>query len=228
MYYFVYVCILMEDNTKEEKRELWRAGINSFVLVALPWIVQIINEVFVLRLNRYGLQPLSVEGLLGILTMPFLHSGWEHLISNTPALFLLSCGLFLFYKTDGWRILLYLYLLSGLLTWLMGRDSTHIGASGLVYALAAFHFLSGVLKKNIRQRAFALLVAFLYGGFVWAFFPTLYQGTDVSWEGHLSGLLIGIVFAFYYLDKGPTPTVYPALEEEEEEEDTEDEIADNM
>ena len=156
---------------------------------------------------------------MGIFTMPLLHADWGHLISNTPALLLLIFGLFLFYKRDAWRILFYLYLLSGFLTWLMGRSSTHIGASGLVYALAAFHFLSGVIKKVPRQRAFALLVAFLYGGFVWAFFPTLYKGTSISWEGHLSGLLAGIVLAFYFRDKGPEPPVYPSLEEDDNADD---------
>ena len=213
----MYVCYVMDENTIEEKKELRQAVVYAFVLTVLPWITLIISEAFSLQLHRYGLQPLNIRGLTGILTMPFLHSGWEHLISNTPALFLLTCGLFLFYQSDGWRILLYLYLLSGLLTWLMARDSTHIGASGFVYALAAFHFLSGVIKKNPRQRAFALLVAFLYGGFVWAFFPTLYAGTSISWEGHLSGLLIGIVIAFYFLDKGPKPPVYQSLEEDDEE-----------
>jgi membrane associated rhomboid family serine protease len=146
--------------------------------------------------------------------MPLLHADWGHRLSNTPAMLLLIFGLFLFYKRDAWRILLYLYLLSGFLTWLMGRSSTHIGASGLVYALAAFHFLSGVIKKVPRQRAFALLVAFLYGGFVWAFFPALYKGTSISWEGHLSGLFAGMVFALYFRDKGPKPPVYPFSEDE--------------
>jgi len=193
----------MEENRMDEKKELRLVVVYSTLLTALPWIVHTINVVFSLHLKRYGLHPMEVRGLFGVMTMPFLHADWEHLISNTPALFALLGGLFLFYKQGAWRIVGYLYVISGLLTWLMGRSSTHIGASGLVYALAAFHFVSGVIKKERRQRAFALLVAFLYGGFVWAFFPTLYMGTSTSWEGHLSGLLTGILFAFYYRREGP-------------------------
>lgn len=204
----------MEDKVTDEKRDLRLAVFYSVLLTTLPWIVHIVGLVFSLRLKQYGLQPLEMSGLVGIFTMPLLHADWGHLISNTPALWLLIFGLFLFYKHGAWRILLGLYLLSGFLTWLMGRSSTHIGASGLVYALAAFHFLSGVIKKVPRQRAFALLVAFLYGGFIWAFFPTLYKGTSVSWEGHLSGLLAGIILAFYFRHEGPAPPVYPFLEEE--------------
>ena len=207
----------MDENTVEEKRELRYAVVFSPALSALPWIVHIIGVVFSLNLRQYGLQPLEVRGLLGILTMPFLHADWEHLISNTPPLIALIGGLFLFHNRGGWRILIFLYLISGTLTWFMGRSSTHIGASGLVYALAAFHFVSGVIKRETRQRAFALLVAFLYGSFVWAFFPTLYMGTSISWEGHLSGLLTGIIIAFYYRHEGPQPPASPFLEEEEED-----------
>lgn len=205
----MYICYVMDDKTTEDRRDLRLAVRCSALLTALPWVVRLAEAVFSLRLKQYGLQPLEPAGLAGIFTMPLLHADWGHLISNTPAMLLLIFGLFLFYKRGAWRILLYLYMLSGLLTWLMGRSAMHIGASGLVYALAAFHFVSGVMKKSYRQRAFALLVAFLYGGFVWAFFPALYAGTSVSWEGHLSGLLAGIAFAFYFRDEGPEPPVDP-------------------
>ena len=201
----------------EEKKELRYAVAYSLVLAALPWIVQIIGVMFSLRLKQYGLQPLELRGLIGVFTMPLLHADWNHLISNSPALLVLIFGLFLFYKRGAWRILLYLYVISGLLTWLMGRNSTHIGASGLVYALASFHFFSGIIKKVPRQRAFALLVAFLYGGFIWAFFPALYMGTSISWEGHLSGALTGIILAFYLKGEGPKPPVSPFLDEEDDE-----------
>lgn len=205
-----------------DKKEVYYSAIIAFLLTVIPWIVQLVDSLFSLDLNRFGLQPLEWEGLIGVITMPFLHSGWNHLASNTPALFLLIFGLFFLYKKQAWKILLCLYLVSGLLTWLMGRDfTTHIGASGLVYALAAFHFMGGVIKRVPRQMAFALIVVFLYGGFIWAFFPTLYKNTSISWEGHLSGLITGITFAFYFRKAGPKPPVYPNLSEEEDDEDDE-------
>ena len=211
----MYIWHFKRDKMTDENKELRYAVIYSVMLTMLPWIVQTAGIVFSLRLKQYGLQPLEINGLIGIITMPFLHADWDHLISNTPALLLLVFGLFLFYKREAWRILIYLYVISGLFTWLMGRSSTHIGASGLVYALAAFHFFSGVIKKVPRQRAFALLVAFLYGGFIWAFFPSLYMGTSISWEGHLSGLLAGIILAIYLRREGPEPPPDPFSEEED-------------
>ena len=209
----------MEDNTVNEKNELRIVAIYSVFLTALPWVVHIISIVFSFQLKNYGLQPMKILGLSGVLTMPFLHADWEHLISNTPALFALLGGLFLFYKNGAWRILGYLYIMSGLLTWFIGRSSIHIGASGIIYALAAFHFVSGVIKKERRQRAFALLVAFLYGGFIWAFFPSLFIGTSISWEGHLSGLLTGIICAFYFRHEGPQKQEELIEEDEDDVED---------
>ena len=200
-----------------DKKEATNAAIYALLLVSLPWIVWLTEVLTSVKLTHFGLYPLEWKGLTGIITMPLLHEGINHLMSNTPSLFLLIFGLFLFFSKKSWLILLCLYLTSGMMTWLMGRaDSVHVGASGLVYALAAFHFTGGIIRKVPRQMAFSLLVAFLYGGFIWAFFPTLYKYTSVSWEGHLSGLLAGIVFAFYFRHAGPPPPVDPFLFEDEE------------
>lgn len=203
----------------DEQKETRRAALLSLLLTGLPWVAFLADGMFDLRLRRYGLRPLEEWGLTGIWTMPFLHGDVDHLMSNTPSLFLLCFGLFLFYRRTAWRILFCLYGASGMLTWLMGRPGpVHIGASGLAYALAAFHFTSGLIKKAPQQMAFALLVAFLYGGYVWAFFPMLYQGTNISWEGHLSGLMAGILFAFYFRHDGLQAPPDPFSDEQDDSE----------
>ncbi|MDR0795844.1 MAG: rhomboid family intramembrane serine protease [Tannerella sp.] len=200
-----------------DKKEAYLSTFCALLIVSLPWIVYLIEIISSVGLTKFGLYPLEWKGLTGIITMPLLHEGANHLMSNTPSLFLLVFGLFLFFRRKSWQILLCLYLTSGMMTWFMGRaNSVHVGASGLVYALAGFHFISGVIRKVPRQMAFALLVAFLYGGFIWAFFPSLYKYTSVSWEGHLSGLLTGIAFAFYFRHSGPPPPADPFQTEEEE------------
>ncbi|MDR1407901.1 MAG: rhomboid family intramembrane serine protease [Tannerella sp.] len=207
-----------------EQREALHAAILALLPVAAVWMVFAVDSFFALRLPRYGLVPHDMHRLYGICTLPFLHDGIDHLISNTPALFLLVFGLFLFYEQKAWTILLSHYLIGGFITWCMGhRDSLHVGASGLVYALAAFHFASGLIRRVPRQLAFSLLVAFLYGGFVWAFFPTLYKYTYISWEGHLSGLLTGIALAFYYRRNGPPMPADPFLDEDDDEDEGTDE-----
>ncbi len=207
----------------EDKHEFFYATLNSFFILSVIWIVKLVDIVGNFDLNQYGLYPFQMKGLIGIFTMPFLHSDWEHLISNSIPMLLLTFGLFFFYKKLAWKILLVLYIFSGFFTWLMGRGSAvHIGASGVIYALASFHFVSGIIKRIPRQMAFALLVAFLYGGFIWAFFPSLFQTKPISWEGHLSGLLTGIIFAVFFRKRGPKSPIYLYLDKEDDVPDDED------
>jgi len=86
--------------------------------------------------------------------------------------------------------------------WLLGRDSIHIGASGLVYGLAAFVFTSGVLRRDRRALAAALLVAFLYGTLIWGVLPLK---VSVSWETHLAAAVLGVVLAVIYRHADPMP-----------------------
>ena len=117
-------------------------------------------------------------------------------------LFVLLVALFYFYQKIAYKVLLLGILFSGLLTWIIGRPSYHIGASGVVYLLVSFVFFSGVFRKYYRLIALSLTVVFLYGSMVWYIFPT---EEGISWEGHLSGFIVGFVFAFLFRKIGPQP-----------------------
>lgn len=159
------------------------------------WIVYWAEIRFGFNLNHYGVFPRTVEGLRGIFISPFVHSGIKHLFHNTIPLFVLSLSLFYFYRKLSWKVLGYGLVLTGLLTWMIGRPAFHIGASGIIYMLAAFLFFKGVLSKHYRLVALSLMVVFLYGGMLWYIAPI---DPEISWEGHLSGLLIGLLFAFIF------------------------------
>lgn len=105
--------------------------------------------------------------------------------------------------------------------WIIGRDSYHIGASGIIYGLVAFLFLSGILRRITNLMAISLLVVFLYGSLIWGVLPFDYE---VSWEGHLSGAIVGIALAILYLDKGPEREKASWELEEEMEDEEEDKI----
>jgi len=75
----------------------------------------------------------------------------------------------------------------------------------MVYALASFLFLSGIVRKNLLLLRITLLVAFLYGGMVWLMLPIK---EHVSWEGHLAGAISGAFLAFYYRNLGPKNPIY--------------------
>ncbi|GAA4280832.1 hypothetical protein GCM10022260_12530 [Gaetbulibacter aestuarii] len=110
-------------------------------------------------------------------------------------LLILSMALFYFYRAIAWRVLIYGVLISGFLTWCIARPAYHIGASGLIYVLFSFIFFKGIIAKNYRFVALSLGVIFLYGSMIWYVFPV---EEGMSWEGHLAGLITGLVFALFF------------------------------
>ena len=111
-----------------------------------------------------------------------------------------------------------MFFISGFWLWIIGRPSYHIGASGIIYSLASFLFFSGVFSKNRQLIAISLVIIFSYGYLIWGIFPT---NSNISWEGHLTGLLAGLLVAFFYKNSGPEEKKYDwELEEEGTNDDT--------
>ena len=175
------------------------------LFVILIWLIFWVEFRFNVDLKSFGIQPRKIEGISGIIFSPFLHSSLEHLFNNSIPLFLLSSAIFFFYRTISWKIIFLGIFLSGLLTWIIGRDSTHIGASGLIYVLISFIFFKGIISKNFNLMALSLIVVFIYGGTIWYIFPIK---NNMSWEGHLSGFMIGILLALLFKKNTPVNKVY--------------------
>lgn len=169
------------------------------LFVVFIWFIYWIEIKFGLNFNKYGLYPREFSGLKGVLFSPFIHSDTKHLFNNSIPLFVLTLSLFYFYRRVAAKVLIYGALLTGLFTWIIARDSYHIGASGVVYLLFSFVFFSGVFKNHYRLIALSLITIFLYGSMVWLILPT---EDRISWEGHLAGFVTGIFFAFLYRKKG--------------------------
>jgi|TARA_B110000305_G_scaffold3030_1_gene2885 membrane associated rhomboid family serine protease len=175
------------------------------LFVILIWLIFWVEFRFNVDLKSFGIQPRKLEGISGIIFSPFLHSSLEHLFNNSIPLFLLSSAIFFFYRTISWKIIFLGIFLSGLLTWIIGRDSTHIGASGLIYVLISFIFFKGIISKNFNLMALSLIVVFIYGGTIWYVFPIK---NNMSWEGHLSGFMIGVLLALLFKKNNPVNKVY--------------------
>ena len=207
------------DN-KAERRKFLGALVIPLLIVAVMWVVKIIEISFGIELERWGLQPQTWRGLIGILTMPFLHGSWDHLITNSIPVIVLGTALYYCYPTLAHRVMLFSYLGSGLLTWCLGNPaSIHVGASALIYSLNLFLIVSGFIRSNRQLIVIALITVFLYGSFIWGMIPALAIPQNISWEGHLSGAIIGIFLAFVLRKEGPQKEVYHWDEEDENEED---------
>lgn len=190
-----------------DKNFKYYTGVVGFpiLFVLIIWITFWFDMKFNLNLKSYGIYPRSIKGLIGVLFSPFVHSSLEHLVNNSIPLFILSSFIFFFYKKLSWRIITLGILFSGILTWIIGRNSFHIGASGLIYVLMSFILFKGIFSKNFNLMALSLVVVFIYGSLVWYIFP-LKQ--NMSWEGHLSGFLIGFLFALYFKQNVPKKYSY--------------------
>ena len=201
---------------KAEKRKFLGSLIIPLILVALMWLVKIIEVSYGVNLGRWGVTPHTARGLIGIFTLPFLHEGWEHLLSNSVPILVLGTALYYCYPTLANRVLLITWLASGFITWCIGHpDATHIGASALVYGLNLFLITSGFIRGNRMLIVVSLIMVFLYGSFIWGMVPALAIPQNISWEGHLSGAIIGVVLAFVLRKQGPQKEVYHWEDEED-------------
>jgi membrane associated rhomboid family serine protease len=200
---------------EDRKRFLHSLVFPAFFLFLL-WVVKFFEFSMELSFVGGGVYPRHLSGLKGILFSPLIHSDWKHLVDNSMPVFFLSLALFYFYRDIAYKIWILIYFMGGILLWGVGRQAYHIGASGLIYGLAAFLFLSGLIRRVRSLTAISLLVVFWYGSMVWGLLPFDFE---VSFEAHITGALSGLILAVIYRDQGPEPERSPLDEEEEEGEE---------
>lgn len=166
------------------------------LIVLVFWVVRLLEIYTHIQFTYlFGLYPRTLFGLLGIFSSPFVHGDWFHLLSNAVPFTILGGSILFFYPLLAKKVIVYIYLLTGMSVWLFARPSFHIGSSGLVYGFAGFLFFSGIFRRDLKSISVALAVAFLYGGLVVGIFPT---ESDVSFESHLFGAISGSICAFAY------------------------------
>jgi len=190
-----------EEQFNLEKRIVNHSLFVSCSIIVILWLVKFFEIEFNLDFSTWGILPLNIKGLHGIIFSPLIHANLEHLTANTFPLFILTFTLFFFYRKSSYTIFVLIYLLSGMFVWLGGREAWHIGASGLIYGLAAFLFLSGILSFNIRLLTISMIVSLVYGGMFWGIFPVK---PEISWESHLWGGVAGFGLALLFHKSAPS------------------------
>ncbi|MEO8759839.1 MAG: rhomboid family intramembrane serine protease [Bacteroidia bacterium] len=197
-----------------------KSALFPLFFLLLMWMVFYFDVAYKLDLAQYGLAPQTLKGLRGILTMPLLHGDFGHIVSNSFPILILGTCLFYFYRDIAFKVFFISYLACGTFVWLFAYSNhshnIHIGASGLVYALAGFLFVSGIIRKNKALFGVALLITFLYGTIIWGVLPTDFQKAihyiedriNISWQGHLFGFLSGVTLAYIYRKVGIQEPTY--------------------
>ncbi|MGH8851724.1 MAG: rhomboid family intramembrane serine protease [Casimicrobiaceae bacterium] len=184
------------------KAHFRRAAGIALGFVALLWLIELLNVAFDLGWERFGVRPRELAGLPGIFLAPLLHGGVAHLVANSLPLLVVGTAMLHLYPDSARWALPAIYLAPGVAVWLFARGGVHVGASGLIYGLASFVFVSGIIRRDRRAIAASLLVAFIYGSLAWGVLPIR---PGVSWETHLAAALIGVALAIalHRLDRPP-------------------------
>jgi membrane associated rhomboid family serine protease len=177
----------------DQARERFRTAARIAVgFVAVIWLIDSLQWALDQDPDSFGVRPRQWAGLPGVLFAPLVHGGFEHLVANTPPLIVVGATMLYLYPSAALRVLPAVYLGPGIAVWLLGRDSVHFGASGVVYGLVAYVALAGILRRDRRAIAASLTVCFMYGSLVLGLGPTQ---PGVSWETHLTAALIGAASA---------------------------------
>ncbi|MET1256134.1 rhomboid family intramembrane serine protease [Aliikangiella maris] len=162
-------------------------------LVAIMWLLEVINIVIGRQFNQYALVPRNLESLPGIFTMHFLHWNLTHLISNSIPL--LVMGFFVSTLKQAKQVTISIMILAGLMVWMFARPGIHAGASGLVMGYWGYLISSAFFKRNLVNIVVAMVTIFFYGGIVYSL---LDFRQHVSFEGHIFGFLAGIISAWFW------------------------------
>ena len=141
------------------------------MLEVVLWFVFWLEVRFNFDFVQNGILPRTFSGLQGIVFSPFIHADIQHLYNNSIPLLILLAALRFFYAKQSYAVIGYGILLSGFITWVIGRDNYHIGASGIIYVLVGFIFFKGIQTKYYRLVALSLTVVVVYGGLIWYVFP---------------------------------------------------------
>lgn len=202
----------------KDNRKIYYALFFPFIISFIIVMVFLFEKGMDWDFTHYGIEPRKINSLLSVFFVPFIHANWQHLFNNIAAFFVLSLCLYYFYSSIASKVLIFSAFFSGIILWIIGRESYHIGASGIIYSLASFLFFSGIIRKYIPLIAISLIIVFLYGNNVWHLFP--WEPNDpISWEGHLAGGITGTALAAIFRKEGPQKPEKIWDEDENEDEE---------
>jgi membrane associated rhomboid family serine protease len=186
----------------KQKKRLSKSVIYSLLAITILWCIKSAEILFEWDLSFMGLVPLEASGMLGILTAPLVHGSLEHIFNNTFAILILASALYYGYPKSWYKVLILVWVLSGVGVWLFARQATHIGASGITHGLFFFLFIASIFRRDKSSVAIMMITFLLYGGMTMTIFP---REEGISFEYHFFGALAGVIAALIWRDSDPMP-----------------------
>ena len=178
-------------------------------IVALMWVVEVVDAIADHSLDQYGIEPRDEDGLVGIVAAPFLHVGFGHLAANTVPFLAMGVVIALQGVARLLAVTAIIGLVSGLGTWLVASGSSiHLGASGIVFGYATYLISRGVFNRDALEVVIGVVVVGIWGT---ALLGGLLPQEGISWQGHLFGAIGGVIAARVLArDRGPKEQVAQA------------------
>jgi len=170
----------------------------SFKIIAALWIIHIINKITQYNLNNLGIRTRRLDGLPGIIFSPILHGDFNHLFFNTVPLFVLMDLVLMDGTVVFYNVSLAIITLSGFLVWSLGQRGIHIGASSLIMGYFGYLLAKAYFQVTGTSIILAAVCLYYFGGLIFSIFPGAKK--NISWEGHIFGLLSGIFVAYYQMN----------------------------
>jgi len=165
------------------------------VFIGIMVVLQIIGSVGSTNLVAWGgIHPRTLNSLVDILTAPFLHGSWGHLLANAVPFLIFGFLLMVNGAKQFIAVTVVVWLVSGLGVWLLASSGTvTVGASGIVFGWLAYLVVHGVFLRDFGKIALGVVLLLIWGGMFWGVLP---KDPNVSWQGHLFGAIGGVLAAW--------------------------------
>jgi membrane associated rhomboid family serine protease len=215
----------MNTLSQTSRKNKMQPAITFAVLVtAVLWVIHSAAQLFGFDQGQFGIRPMQLDGLLGIITGSLVHGSYEHLFNNTLSLLILLSMLWYGYPNSRIKVLSLIWVVSGIGVWLFARQATHLGASGLTHGLFFFLFTVSIFRRDKRSVVLMMIAFFMYGGMVMTIFP---REPGISYEYHFFGGIAGVIAAFIW-HKADPKLVEPKYEWEKDGYQQENDLTDRI
>lgn len=166
------------------------------LLLGIIWAVYLIDFILPGSLVTFGIQPRTISGLFGIVTSPFIHGSFYHIVSNSLPLLILGSVVRIHGVSLFWSLTIFTILVGGIITWLASSSGYVVGASGLIFGYWSFLIVYGFMKRSLISLLTSVFVIIFYGTLFFSLFKFY---PHISWIGHFAGAFSGFIMATKFI-----------------------------